>query len=274
MGDRIARRERPSGMKMALKLTIFMAIAAVAICDESLISKEDMTKMSKDQLVSALQEAQSHNTKLSKKLSHAKKEIASLSYEDDFPTAAEEAKRKHKELAKKAALKKKSDAKRAAKMKKTEKLSDILMDHGAKFLAFKAAKKTQSAGSVKQEKAVMLAATKGGRAGAVGPLRKVIHSAAVAAVKKARAAAKGKDYSKRKMRKISVAAAKKAVNLMLKEQDVLIAKAAKKWADAAIKKFPPTVHLAKSNKPNKFTAPPTIHLLETPPTADDVVPEN
>merc|ERR1711907_62316 len=263
MGDRIARRERPSGMKMALKLTIFMAIAAVAICDESLISKEDMTKMSKDQLVSALQEAQSHNTKLSKKLSHAKKEIASLSYEDDFPTAAEEAKRKHKELAKKAALK-----------KKTEKLSDILMDHGAKFLAFKAAKKTQSAGSVKQEKAVMLAATKGGRAGAVGPLRKVIHSAAVAAVKKARAAAKGKDYSKRKMRKISVAAAKKAVNLLLKEQDVLIAKAAKKWADAAIKKYPPTVHLAKSNKPNKFTAPPTIHLLETPPTADDVVPEN
>merc|ERR1712188_244721 len=248
MGDRIARRERPSGMKMALKLTIFMAIAAVAICDESLISKEDMTKMSKDQLVSALQEAQSHNTKLSKKLSHAKKEIASLSYEDDFPTAAEEAKRKHKELAKKAALKKKSDAKRAAKMKKTEKLSDILMDHGAKFLAFKAAKKTQSAGSVKQEKAVMLAATKGGRAGAVGPLRKVIHSAAGAA-------AKGKDYSKRKMRKISVAAAKKAVNLMLKEQDVLIAKAAKKWADAAIKKYPPTVHLAKSNKPNKFTAP-------------------
>merc|ERR1712054_400145 len=161
MGDRIARRERPSGMKMALKLTIFMAIAAVAICDESLISKEDMTKMSKDQLVSALQEAQSHNTKLSKKLSHAKKEIASFSYEDDFPTAAEEAKRKHKELAKKAALKKKSDAKRAAKMKKTEKLSDILMDHGAKFLAFKAAKKTQSAGSVKQGKAVMLAATKG-----------------------------------------------------------------------------------------------------------------
>merc|ERR1711871_638210 len=268
MGDRIARRERPSGMKMALKLTIFMAIAAVAICDESLISKEDMTKMSKDQLVSALQKAQSHNTKLSKKLSHAKKEIASLSYEDDFPTAAEEAKRKHKELAKKA------DAKRAAKMKKTEKLSDILMDHGAKFLAFKAAKKTQSAGSVKQEKAVMLAATKGGRAGAVGPLRKVIHSAAVAAVKKARAAAKGKEYSKRKMRKISVAAAKKAVNLMLKEQDVLIAKAAKKWADAAIKKYPPTVHLAKSNKPNKLTAPPTIHLLETPPTADDVVPEN
>merc|ERR1712054_11175 len=259
MGDRIARRERPSGMKMALKLTIFMAIAAVAICDESLISKEDMTKMSKDQLVSALQEAQSHNTKLSKKLSHAKKEIASLSYEDDFPTAAEEAKRKHKEVAKKAALKKKSD---------------ILMDHGAKFLAFKAAKKTQSAGSVKQEKAVMLAATKGGRAGAVGPLRKVIHSAAVAAVKKARAAAKGKDYSKRKMRKISVAAAKKAVNLMLKEQDALIAKAAKKWADAAIKKFPPTVHLAKSNKPNKFTAPPPIHLLETPPSADDVVPEN
>jgi len=257
-----------------LKLTIVMAIAAVAMCDESLISKEDMTKMSKDELVTALQKAQSHNADVSKKLASAKKEIASLSYEEDEPTEDEEAKRKKNEKAKKLAVKKASAAKRAARMKKTTKLSDVIMEHGAKFLAFKAAKENMNAGSVQQNKAVMHAAMKGGRAGAAGPLRKVVHNAAVTAVKKARAAAKGKDYSKHKMRKISVDAAKVAVNKILKEQDALVQKAAKKYTDAAIKKYPPAVQLAKSGKPNKFTAPPTIHLLMAPPTPDDVVPEN
>merc|ERR1712167_306979 len=253
------------GGSMALKLTIVMAIAAVAICDESLISKDDMTKMSKEQLVSALQKAQSHNADISKQLMKEKKEVANLSYEEDEPTDMEETKRKSSEKTKKAAAKKAHAAKRAAKMKKTTKLSDILMDHGAKYLAFIAAK---------QHKATILAAKKGGRAGAVGPLRKVVHNAAVAAVKKARKAAKGKDYGKHKMRKISVDAAKAAVHKILKEQEALIEKAAKKWTDAAIKKFPPSVQLAKAGKPNKFTAPPTIHLLMQPPSADDVVPEN
>merc|ERR1712072_651499 len=248
MGTGFVRRRGP-GMAWALKLTIFMAIAAVALCDESLISKEDMTKMSKDELVSALQKAQSHNADMSKQLKKEKKEVASLSYEEDTPTKQEESKRKANEKAKKLAVKKAHAAKRAAKM-------------------------TQNSGSVKQQKAVMLAATKGGRAGAVGPLKKVVHEAAVAAVKKARAAAKGKDYGKHKMRKISVDAAKAAVHKLLKEQEALIEKAAKKWTDAAIKKFPPSVQLAKAGKPNKFTAPPTIHLLMQPPSADDVVPEN
>merc|ERR1712072_223656 len=184
------------GGSMALKLTIVMAIAAVAICDESLISKDDMTKMSKEQLVSALQKAQSHNADISKQLMKEKKEVANLSYEEDEPTDMEETKRKSSEKSKKAA------------------------------------------------------------------------------VKKARKAAKGKDYGKHKMRKISVDAAKAAVHKILKEQEALIEKAAKKWTDAAIKKFPPSVQLAKAGKPNKFTAPPTIHLLMQPPSADDVVPEN
>merc|ERR1712167_274845 len=250
------------GGSMALKLTIVMAIAAVAICDESLISKDDMTKMSKEQLVSALQKAQSHNADISKQLMKEKKEVANLSYEEDEPTDMEETKRKSSEKSKKAAAKKAHAAKRAAKMKKTTKLSDILMDHGAKYLAFIAAKQNKNSGSVKQQKATILAAKKGGRAGAV------------AAVKKARKAAKGKDYGKHKMRKISVDAAKAAVHKILKEQEALIEKAAKKWTDAAIKKFPPSVQLAKAGKPNKFTAPPTIHLLMQPPSADDVVPEN
>merc|ERR1711981_914780 len=237
------------GGSMALKLTIVMAIAAVAICDESLISKDDMTKMSKEQLVSALQKAQSHNADISKQLMKEKKEVANLSYEEDEPTDMEETKRKSSEKTKKAAVKKAHAAKRAAKMKKTTKLSDILMDHGAKYLAFIAAKQNKNSGSVKQQKATILAAKKGGRAGAVGPLRKVVHNAAVAA-------------------------AKAAVHKILKEQEALIEKAAKKWTDAAIKKFPPSVHLAKAGKPNKFSAPPTIHLLMQPPSADDVVPEN
>merc|ERR1711881_230107 len=141
------------GGSMALKLTIVMAIAAVAICDESLISKDDMTKMSKDELMSALQKAQSHNTELSKQLTKEKKEVASLSYEDDIPSADEEAKRRGKEKARKDAAKKAAAAKRAAKMKKTTKLSDLLMDHGAKFLAMKAAKEAKNSGSVKQQKA-------------------------------------------------------------------------------------------------------------------------
>merc|ERR1712093_617361 len=203
------------GGSMALKLTIVMAIAAVAICDESLISKDDMTKMSKEQLVSALQKAQSHNADISKQLMKEKKEVANLSYEEDEPTDMEETKRKSSEKSKKAATKKAHAAKRAAKMKKTTKLSDILMDHGAKYLAFIAAKQNKNSGSVKQQKATIL-----------------------------------------------------------KEQEALIEKAAKKWTDAAIKKFPPSVQLAKAGKPNKFTAPPTIHLLMQPPSADDVVPEN
>merc|ERR1712072_727912 len=91
------------GGSMALKLTIVMAIAAVAICDESLISKDDMTKMSKEQLVSALQKAQSHNADISKQLMKEKKEVANLSYEEDEPTDMEETKRKSSEKSKKAA---------------------------------------------------------------------------------------------------------------------------------------------------------------------------
>jgi len=44
-------------------------------------------------------------------------------------------------------------------------LADVLMEHGAKFTAMKAAEKSQDDGNIKQNKAVLLAARKGARAG-------------------------------------------------------------------------------------------------------------
>merc|ERR1711977_477182 len=115
----------------------------------------------------------------------------------------------------------------------------------------------------KQMKKVLAAARKGGRAGAVGPLKKVARAAAVAAVKKTRAQLKKskKHHSKRKLRSLCLEAAKNAVKKVLKEQDALIEKAAKKWAHVAIAKYPPAIVVSSHpEKPNHFTAPPMIHL--------------
>merc|ERR1712205_244122 len=112
-------------------------------------------------------------------------------------------------------------------------------------------------------KKVLAAARKGGRAGAVGPLKKVARAAAVAAVKKTRAQLKKskKHHSKRKLRSLCLEAAKNAVKKVLKEQDALIEKAAKKWAHVAIAKYPPAIVVSSHpEKPNHFTAPPMIHL--------------
>jgi len=165
---------------------------------------------------------------------------------------------KHKAQEKKAAA-----AKKKAKLAKKEKLSDILMDHGAKFLAFKAAKEYKDEHSDKQRKKVLAAARKGGRAGSVGPLRKVARAAAVAAVKKTRASLKkkGKHLSKHKLRHLCLNAAKVAVKAVLKEQDTLIEKAAQKWLKVATKKYPAAILVSEHpNKPNVFKAPPMVHL--------------
>merc|ERR1711881_105597 len=155
------------------------------------------------------------------------------------------------------------DQKKKAKLAKKEKLSDILMDHGAKYLSMKAAKEHKDEHSDKQMKKVLAAARKGGRAGAVGPLKKVARAAAVAAVKKTRAQLKKskKHHSKRKLRSLCLEAAKNAVKKVLKEQDALIEKAAKKWAHVAIAKYPPAIVVSSHpEKPNHFTAPPMIPL--------------
>ena len=77
----------------------------------------------------------------------------------------EEQARKAHEVSEKKAEQKKEEAKKAAKLNKKQKLSDVLMEHGAKYMALKAAKKTAGDGSIKQKQAVLLAAKKGARAG-------------------------------------------------------------------------------------------------------------
>merc|ERR1712093_573200 len=73
---------------------------------------------------------------------------------------------------------------------------------------------------------------------------------------------------KHKLRTACLEAAKTAVRNVLKEQDALIEKAAKKWAHVAIAKYPPAIVVSSHpEKPNHFTAPPMIHLSlggETP----------
>merc|ERR1712072_1285195 len=111
---------------------------------------------------------------------------------------------------------------------------------------------------------VMHFAKVGGRAGAVKPLHKAARTLAVQAVKKARRAIKAakKKVPHKKMRKVCMQAAKKAVNKLLADQDALVLKHAKKWADKSVDKYPPRIIRARDDdKPNHFTAPPSVHLL-------------
>merc|ERR1712159_966003 len=199
----------------------------------------------------------------------SRKQIRDLHNELHGPRKIKHFDEKHREMCEsqhKAMLKKKHDQKKKAKLAKKEKLSDILMDHGAKYLSLKAAKEHKDEHSDKQKKKVLAAARKGGRAGAVGPLRKVARAAAVAAVKRTRAALKKKHkhFNKHKMRHHCLSAAKKAVKAVLKEQDALIEKAAQKWAKVAIKKYPAAIAVSEHpNKPNVFVAPPMVHLSLT-----------
>merc|ERR1711998_621026 len=167
------------------------------------------------------------------------------------PLKFNEKEREAQEKKTKDAEKKADEAKRAAKLKKKEKLSDILMAHGAEFLAMKAAKDNADAGDKKQKDEVTKAAKSGARA------------AAVAAVKKSRAEAKkDKRNDKAKIREITTAAAQVAVKKLLAEQEELVEKTVKTVTAKAIKKYPPALSLADEDDdtPNEFVAPPSIHL--------------
>merc|ERR1711881_773244 len=208
-------------------------LVVVALGDET-YSKSDVAKMSKDELVSALMKTQKHAIRSKSELDSARKQIRQLHNKMGNQQKVAHFNEKTREV---------NEAKKKAKLAKKEKLSDILMDHGAKYLAFKAAKEHKDEHSDKQKAKVLKAARKGGRAGAVGPLRKVARAAAVAAVKKTRAdlKKKKKHLNKHKMRHHCLNAAKKAVKAVLKEQDALIEKAAQKWAKVAIKKYPAAI---------------------------------
>merc|ERR1712070_1264447 len=243
---------------MGGKLFLVVAALAVAvvICEEE-VSKESLMAMSKDELVKALTESHTETDKAQSQLLQAKKKMRSMKRQiSDFEGKPfNEKRREQRELKKKKNEKKAEMAKRAEVLKKKEKLSDLLMNHGANFLAEKVAKDTKSKGSIKQKAAVRKAAIEGARAGATGPLRKVARAAAIKAVKATRL------EDKKKIRQMTTKAAKAAVKKLLDEQEAMVQKAADKWVEEAIKKHPATVMLAEhEDKPNHSTAPPVIHL--------------
>merc|ERR1712196_593230 len=261
--------------RMSGRVVIFVALAllvVVAVCDET-YDKAKAESMSKEHLVSALIKSQTKRASTRSKLESARKQILDLQAKLRKGNASnrphmDEKTREANELKHKAEEKKKSEKKKEAKLAKKEKLSDILMEHGAKYMAFKMAKKYKHNKSDKQHAKVIAAARKGGRAGAVGPIRKVARAAAVAAVKKA-----GKHIGKHKLRRMCVNAAKKAVKKLLKEQDDLVEKTAKKWTKLAIKKYPPLIMVSEHpDRPNHFVAPPMIHLSMDAPPAPEVKP--
>merc|ERR1712054_472317 len=236
-------------VRMRAFVFVALALLVVVALGEETYSKSEVSKMSKDELMSALMKTQKASLRTRSELESARKQIRTL----------------HTKMTgrKVAKFSERTREVNEAKLAKKEKLSDILMDHGAKFLAFKAAKEYKDEHSDKQRKKVLAAARKGGRAGSVGPLRKVARAAAVAAVKKTRASLKkkGKHLSKHKLRHLCLNAAKTAVKAVLKEQDALIAEAAHKWLKLATKKYPAAILVSEHpNKPNVFKAPPMVHL--------------
>merc|ERR1712054_92884 len=252
-------------VRMRAFVFVALALLVVVALGEETYSKSEVSKMSKDELISALMKTQKASLTARSELESARKQIRTLHTKMTGRKVAKfsERNREVNEAKHKAQEKKAAAAKKKAKLAKKEKLSDILMDHGAKFLAFKAAKEYKDEHSDKQRKKVLSAAIKGGRAGSGGPLRKVARAAAVAAVKKTRASLKkkGKHLSKHKLRHLCLNAAKTAVKAVLKEQDALIEKAAHKWLKLATKKYPAAILVSEHpNKPNVFKAPPMVHL--------------
>jgi len=268
MGD-FAARPRTFTMHRA---ALLLAVAFVGLTLVVAASEEELSAMSKEDLIKALQTTRTELTSTKAHLKHVTHSLDKIYAR----RKEEEQARKAHEVSEKKAEQKKEEAKKAAKLNKKQKLSDVLMEHGAKYMALKAAKKTAGDGSIKQKQAVLLAAKKGARAGAVGPLKKVARAAAAKAVKNSRAEARKKGTTKKsQLRKVTRAAARAAVAAILTAQDKKVEQVAQKWLKKAVAKFPPSVQLADDTKPNHFTAPPTAHLslLQKHAEADVVVPE-
>merc|ERR1711998_749306 len=173
-----------------------LAVTMVASSDEAgtaaALPVKNVHTMTRTELMKELEEFRTALTAHQDKLAKAKTKISGLQEELDAITDEDqyEDNRKANEKSEKDKEKKAAQAKKNKATKKREKLADNLLEHVAKFLAYEAAKN-------------------GGRAGAIKPLKKVARTEAVAAVKKARRAAKKKGTKgKHALRKISVQAAK------------------------------------------------------------------
>jgi len=267
-------------MRCYAALALVVAVLAVSIVTSNETTadvKEDLAAMSKEQLVHALQDSRAETQASKKDAKAALDKVGSLKDELNALTDDDmyEHNRKANEKDMKDKEKKKESQKKTKKLKKETKFSDAMMEHAAEYLSMKVAKKTADKGSTIQKAVTLEAARQAGRAGAVNVLKKVFRSAAVAAVKSARVAAKkaGKT-EKHEIRKVSVQAAKDAVNKLLKEQDELVEGTAQKYYELAIKKYPPSAFLAEDDgKPNVFTAPPSIHLGFDTPEKSEVLEE-
>merc|ERR1711865_486731 len=264
---------------MRVHVVFFALVAMLAVTvvtSKEATAEEDLKAMSREQLVSALETSRSDAEASKKDAKDARDKITTLQDELDAVTdnTEYEHNRQANEKDTKLKQKKKATMKKNKKIQKETKFSDAMMEHAAEYLSMKVAEKTADKGSKIQKAVVLESARQAGRAGAVEVLKKVLRSAAVAAVKTARKAAKkAGTKGKHAIRKISVQAAKDAVNKLLKEQDVLVEKTAQKFYKLALKKFPPSVFLAEDDdKPNVFVAPPSIHLgFGTPEPEAEVV---
>merc|ERR1711865_292640 len=264
---------------MRVHVVFFALVAMLAVTvvtSKEATAEEDLKAMSREQLVSALETSRSDAEASKKDAKDARDKITTL--QDELDAVTDDTEYEHNRQANekdtKLKQKKKATMKKNKKIQKETKFSDAMMEHAAEYLSMKVAEKTADKGSKIQKAVVLESARQAGRAGAVEVLKKVLRSAAVAAVKTARKAAKkAGTKGKHAIRKISVQAAKDAVNKLLKEQDVLVEKTAQKFYKLALKKFPPSVFLAEDDdKPNVFVAPPSIHLgFGTPEPEAEVV---
>jgi len=253
-----------------MKSVLFVAVMAFAVASVMSADAEgpletDLNVLSKEELIAKVNADRREHADTKAELDAAHEKISSLQEKLELAQGIENFDEKDREAAERKTKdqeKKAEAAKRAKKMQKKTKLSDLLMAHGAEFLAMKKAKEYKDSGSQKQKKEVMKAAVAGARAGAVGPLKKVARDAAVRHVKASRKAALAKGLKKKDaIRKITTQAATDAVKKLLEEQDKMVQKTAKEWTAKAIKKYPASLTLASDDDaPNVFTAPPTMHL--------------
>merc|ERR1711871_1908167 len=231
----------PLRMVKVQLLVVAFALAIAVVAAEGAadgVNEKEFASMGKEQLVQELTKAHAKAEDTALQLESAHDMITKLQEAKGTEPKVDEKQRAAEEKKQKEDEKKQEAARRKKRLDKKEKLSDILMAHAAEFLAMKAAKDNQDSGNEKQLAAVKQAAEEGARAGAVGPLRKVVRATATDAVKKARAEAKKGTHDKHAIRRLTDAAAAKAVAAFLAEQDKLVAKTVKETVKKALKKFP------------------------------------
>merc|ERR1712046_237294 len=245
------------GEKQMAKLAF--ACVAVLLVFNALgddVTEQHMSEMSRSELAAQLSATQKEAGLTRSQLAAANDRISAMEIalqQQHEGSVVTEKQRVVAERNKKAGEKKKEAKRRALRLKKKQKLEDVLMEHAASYVAMKTAKKFSRKDTETQKTAVMKATLKAARAGAVGPLRKVARTVVAAAGKKA-----GKN-DKHTLHKMSMIAAKAAFSKVMKRQNAQVTKTVDKVAKKAMAKYPAAMQL-ETDEPAKFTAPPSIHI--------------